>query len=86
MFSGLRVGELVGPAVADVDSERCEVTISHLTAKGEKARVVPCVTDVRAALAAYLYSRPAHAEALLLAPMAISARLASYRPKACGRC
>ncbi len=67
MFSGLRVGELCGLAVADVDSERCEVVISHLTAKGEKARVVPCVADVRPALAAYLYSRPCHHERLLLA-------------------
>ena len=67
MYSGLRVGELCGLSVADVDSERCEVRISHLTSKGEKARMVPCVVDVRPALAAYLYSRPAHAEALLLA-------------------
>ena len=67
MFSGLRVGELCGLAVADVDSERCEVSISHLTSKGEKARIVPCVPDVRAALAAYLYSRPCHHERLLLA-------------------
>lgn len=66
MFSGLRVGELCGLSVADVDSERCEVRISHLTAKGEKARVVPCVLDVRPALAAYLYSRPCHHERLLL--------------------
>ena len=67
MYSGLRVGELCGLAVADVDSERCEVRISHLTSKGEKARMVPCVVDVRAALAAYLYSRPRHHERLLLA-------------------
>ena len=67
MYSGLRVGELCGLSVADVDSERCEVRISHLTSKGEKARMVPCVVDVRPALAAYLYSRPRHHERLLLA-------------------
>lgn len=66
-YSGLRVGELCGLSVADVDSERCEVMISHLTAKGEKARVVPCVADVRPALAAYLFSRPRHHDRLLLA-------------------
>jgi integrase/recombinase XerD len=65
MFSGLRVGELCGLAVEDINSQRCEVTVRR--AKGDKSRVVPCVEDVRPALAAYLYSRPSHAEALLLA-------------------
>ena len=65
MFSGLRVGELCALTVADVDSLRCEGTVQN--GKGDKARVVPCVEDVRAALAAYLYSRPSHAPALLLA-------------------
>lgn len=66
-YSGLRVSELCGLDVADVDSVRCEVLVRWQYAKGEKSRVVPCVEDVRPALASYLYSRPAHDAALLLA-------------------
>lgn len=66
-YSGLRVSELCGLDVTDVDSVRCEVLVRWQHAKGEKSRVVPCVEDVRPALSSYLYSRPAHDAALLLA-------------------
>ena len=79
MFSGLRVGELCGLAVADVDTVRCEVVVR--SGKGDKARVVPCVDDVRAALAAYLYSRPSHAEALLLASDGYEGVTGALRPE-----
>lgn len=63
-FSGLRVTELCDLAVADIDAARLEVVVR--SGKGEKARVVPTAPEVRQFLAAYLYSRPNHAEQLLL--------------------
>ncbi len=63
-FSGLRRGELCRLRVGDIDTVRLELTV---TGKGDKARVVPCVEELRPALAAYLYSRPHHSDHLLLA-------------------
>lgn len=63
-FSGLRLSELCDLQVADVDVVTLEITVQR--GKGDKARVVPCAPDVRAALAAYLFTRPKHQEALLL--------------------
>ncbi len=63
-YSGLRVGELCGLEVADVDMVTLEVTIHR--GKGDKSRVVPCAPEVRSALAAYLFTRPTHIDALFL--------------------
>lgn len=64
-YSGLRRAELCRLKVGDIDTTKGEITVLH--GKGDKARVVPCIDDVRTALAAYLYSRPQHTEHLLLA-------------------
>lgn len=63
-YSGLRLSELCELHVPDVDMQTLEVTVHR--GKGDKARVVPCTPEVRPALAAYLYTRPSHIEALLL--------------------
>jgi integrase/recombinase XerC len=63
-YSGLRLSELCGLHVHDVDMTSLEVTVHR--GKGDKARVVPCAPDVRPALAAYLYTRPSHIDELLL--------------------
>lgn len=63
-FSGLRLGELCGLHVDDVDVVHLEITVKH--GKGDKARTVPCSPELRTALAAYLYTRPNHSETLLL--------------------
>lgn len=64
-YSGLRLGELCGLTVDDIDLQRLEITIRH--AKGDKARVVPTVEELRPVLTAYYYTRPNHTPALLLA-------------------
>jgi len=64
-YSGLRVGELVGLNVADIDVGALTIVVHR--AKNDRARVVPCIPDVRAALASYLYSRPEHGPRLFLA-------------------
>lgn len=58
-FSGLRVGELVGLHVADVDVARALVIVR--SGKGNKDRAVPCLPALGSDLLAYLYSRPAYA-------------------------
>jgi integrase/recombinase XerD len=63
-YSGLRVSELCDLQVVDVDMTTLEITVHR--GKGDKARVVPCVPDLRQPLAAYMYTRPNHQEALLL--------------------
>ena len=57
-FSGLRVGELVGLHVADVDVARALIVVR--SGKGNKDRVVPCLPALGSDLLAYLYSRPAY--------------------------
>lgn len=64
-YSGLRRAELCALTVDDIDTQRLEITVQ--SGKGDKARVVPCVEEVRRALAAYLFSRPQHSKHLLLA-------------------
>lgn len=56
-FSGLRVSELVGLHVTDVDIGRALVIVR--SAKGDKDRPVPCLPALGSDLLAYLYSRPA---------------------------
>jgi integrase len=63
-YSGLRLGEVCDLQVSDVNVNDLEITVHR--GKGDKARVVPCTPDVRPLLAAYLFTRPNHAEALLL--------------------
>lgn len=63
-YSGLRLGELCALTVADVDIKRSEITVDR--GKGERARVVPSTPDLAATLAAYLFTRPNHRDALLL--------------------
>lgn len=64
-YSGLRRAELCALAVEDIDTQRLQITVQ--AGKGDKARIVPCVEEVRLALATYLYSRPVHTPHLLLA-------------------
>lgn len=54
---GLRVGELVGLRVEDVDLETKLLTV---IGKGDRQRVVPFVDDLKHAIIAYLMSRPAY--------------------------
>lgn len=63
-YSGLRLGELCGLEVADIDATALEITIKR--GKGDKARVVPAPPELRPALMAYLYTRPNHTSALLI--------------------
>lgn len=63
-FSGLRLGELCGLSVNDIDAQALEITIRR--GKGDKARVVPAAPEMRAALTAYLYTRPNHTSVLLI--------------------
>lgn len=63
-YSGLRCGELCALSVADVDIKRAEITVDR--GKGDKARVVPATPELASALVAYLFSRPAHVDVLLL--------------------
>lgn len=64
-YSGLRRAELCALNVDDIETQRLQITVQN--GKGDKARVVPCVEEVRLALAAYLFSRPQHTPHLLLA-------------------
>lgn len=78
-FSGLRVGELCGLEVADVDTVSLEITIHR--GKGDKARVVPCAPELRPPLAAYLFTRPNHQEALLLKSDGYGGAAGALRPE-----
>lgn len=64
-FSGLRVSELCALRVADVDTEHLEIAVQ--SGKREAGRVVPTVPAIRAALSAYLWTRPNHTDILFLA-------------------
>lgn len=64
-YSGLRRAELCALVVDDIDTQRLQITVQR--GKGNKARIVPCVEEVRPALAAYLFCRPQHTAHLLLA-------------------
>lgn len=55
-WSGLRVAELVGLTVPDVDVAKRLVTVHR--GKGGKSRLVPCAPDLGATLLAYLLARP----------------------------
>jgi len=55
-WSGLRVGELVGLRVGDVDTAARLVTVSE--AKSGEGRIVPCPPQLGPALLAYLMRRP----------------------------
>ncbi len=63
-YSGLRLGELCGLAVNDIDAQALEITVHH--GKGDKARVVPAAPEMRTALTAYLFTRPNHTSVLLV--------------------
>jgi integrase len=56
-WSGLRVSELVGLHLPDVDTAAQLVTVRH--GKGGKDRIIPCVPEIRRELLAYLMARPA---------------------------
>jgi site-specific recombinase XerD len=64
-YSGLRVGELCALAVADVAQDDQAILVRH--GKGGKARLVPCPKQTIDLFVQYLFVRPAHAEALILA-------------------
>jgi integrase len=55
-WSGLRVAELLGLRVADVDVAKRLVTVHR--GKGGKSRLVPCAPDLAVNLLAYLLARP----------------------------
>lgn len=55
-FSGLRVSELVGLGLADVDIGQDLLFIR--SGKGDKDRLIPCLPALRSDLLAYIYSRP----------------------------
>lgn len=63
-FSGLRVGELCGLRVVDINRERLEIDIA--TAKGGDSRVAPTAPVVITALGDYLFSRPVQSPHLWL--------------------
>jgi len=64
-FSGLRLGEVCGLQIGDVDLTRKEVFVRR--GKGAKPRTVPIAPDLGADYIAYVYSRPSTAPHLLLA-------------------
>ena len=63
-FSGLRLGEICGLKVADVDLRRREVFVRK--GKGAKQRTVPIPPALQPVLLAYLYTRPSAHPHLLL--------------------
>lgn len=63
-FSGLRVGELCGLHVEDIDLQRKEVFVRR--GKGSKPRMVPINPELRPTLLSYLFSRPSTSTHLLL--------------------
>ncbi len=67
--TGLRVGELVGLDVRDVERHRREL---HVRGKGRKERVVPVPAQAFAALSAYLDER--NRPGLLAEPLFLNAR------------
>ena len=64
-FSGLRVGELCGLTVDDIDTRSSAILVR--SGKGQKARLVPCPRHTIDAFLAYLYSRPTDDARLFLA-------------------
>lgn len=62
-YCGLRLGELTALNVSDIDTAKLEIVVRH--GKGQKARIIPFVDEVRRALIAYLFARPEHDDALL---------------------
>jgi integrase len=67
-YSGLRLGEVCGLAVSDLDLSRMEVFVRR--GKGAKPRTVPMAQEVRQPLLDYLYTRPSVSEHLLLSSTA----------------
>ncbi len=55
-WSGLRVAEVIGLRVADVDVAKRLVTVRR--GKGGKSRLVPCAPDLGVTILAYLLARP----------------------------
>jgi site-specific recombinase XerD len=55
-WSGLRVAEVIGLRVPDVDVAKRLVTVWR--GKGGKSRLVPCAPDLGVSILAYLLSRP----------------------------
>jgi site-specific recombinase XerD len=78
-YSGLRLSELCGLLVSDIDVAHLEVTVRQ--GKGDKARTVPCSPDLRTALAAYLYTRPNHTDVLLLKSNGFGGHAGALRPE-----
>lgn len=64
-YSGLRVGELCALCVDDVNAQGLEICVRR--GKGDKARIVPAHPELARLFVAYLLSRPAHTDELLLA-------------------
>jgi integrase len=64
-YSGLRVGELCGLCIDDVNQQALEITVRR--GKGDKARIVPAHPELPKLFVAYLLSRPCHTPELLLA-------------------
>lgn len=62
-YSGVRVGELCGLKVSDVDAAQLQIKVMG---KGSKERLVPMHEEAGRVFAGYLYSRPQHSEALFL--------------------
>ena len=62
-YSGLHVGELCDLDVADVDAIDL---IVRVMGKGDKERLVPMHPDALSVFYTYMYSRPRHAERLLM--------------------
>lgn len=56
-YSGLRVGEVVGLEMGDIDTVRRVITVR--SGKGGHERDVPCAPALLEPLTAYLYTRPA---------------------------
>jgi len=55
-WSGLRVAEVIGLRIVDVDVAKRLVTVRR--GKGGKSRLVPCASDLGVNMVAYLLSRP----------------------------
>lgn len=64
-YSGLRLAELCALVVGDIDAATLTITVRE--GKGDKARIVPTTPEIMRHFVAYMYTRPNHTEALLLA-------------------